>query len=229
MEYEQNTESISGPPPYKGLEILRELESLVPFEALVFDCDGTLADTTAVHEGAWVAAFAEQGLKMTSAWYRDRLSLSAEGLVEAMCANQDGISREKIYRTRARSYLENLVGISELSAAGVARVYAGSVPLAVASSGDRTLVVPTLEALSIAGLFEAVVTAEDVVRTKPAPDLYRRAAAELGVACQTCVAFEDTPGGLASAEAAGMKVIDVRRYRSTRFDARPTSSEVGHR
>lgn len=214
MEHEQNTASMSGPPPPdKGLEIIRELESLDPFEALVFDCDGTLADTTAVHEAAWVAAFAEQGLKMTSAWYRDRLSLSAEGLVEAMCANHDGISRERIYRTRARGYLENLGGISELSAAEVARAYAGSVPLAVASSGDRTVVAPTLEALSIAGLFEAVVTADDVVRSKPAPDLYRRAAAELGVACRTCVALEDTPGGLASAEAAGMKVIDVRRYR----------------
>lgn len=48
---------------------------------------------------------------------------------------------------------------------------------------------------------------------KPAPDLYRRAAAELGVACRTRVAFEDTPGGLESAETAGMKVIDVPRYR----------------
>jgi HAD superfamily hydrolase (TIGR01509 family) len=64
--------------------------------------------------------------------------------------------------------------------------------------------------LGIKGLFQAVVTSEDVIRQKPAPDIYLEAARRLGVAPQYCRAYEDTDLGLQSIRSAGMEAIDVR-------------------
>jgi beta-phosphoglucomutase-like phosphatase (HAD superfamily) len=92
----------------------------------------------------------------------------------------------------------------------VARPFHGRVPLAVASSGTRRPVVGALQAVGIAELFHAVVTAENVRRTKPAPDLFLAAAESLGICPLACIAFEDTDGGITAAAAAGMRIVDVR-------------------
>jgi beta-phosphoglucomutase-like phosphatase (HAD superfamily) len=92
----------------------------------------------------------------------------------------------------------------------VAHAYHGCVPLAVASSGSRCLVSAILEAIGVAGLFDAVITADDVRRNKPAPDVYLTACERLSVCPQDCIAYEDTDDGIRAASTAGMRVIDVR-------------------
>jgi beta-phosphoglucomutase-like phosphatase (HAD superfamily) len=76
----------------------------------------------------------------------------------------------------------------------------------------------SLEAVGILGLFDAVVTVEDVERGKPAPDLYLVALDRLRVAAADCVAYEDTDEGLAAAKAAGIRCIDVRPVPATGLD-----------
>jgi len=75
-------------------------------------------------------------------------------------------------------------------------------------------VVRTTERLGLRGLFGAIVTGDDVVRRKPAPDVYLEAARRLGVAPERCVAIEDSANGMRSAKAAGMRVVAIpnRRY-----------------
>ena len=80
----------------------------------------------------------------------------------------------------------------------------------MASSGVRTTVVKHLKHHGIFDLFDAVVTVEDVMHGKPAPDLYLLAALKLGVDPTRCVAYEDAELGMESAMAAGMAVVDVR-------------------
>ena len=86
---------------------------------------------------------------------------------------------------------------------------AGRFPVAVASGGLKSLVLATLDALGIHEHFQAVVTYEDVVHPKPAPDTYLEAARRLGVEPAACLVFEDTPLGIEAATAAGMQSVLV--------------------
>jgi HAD superfamily hydrolase (TIGR01509 family) len=89
------------------------------------------------------------------------------------------------------------------------REYRGRIPMAVASGGHRDLVERTLRELGIEGFFDAVVTSEDYVRGKPAPDPFLKAADLLRVAPERCLVFEDTATGEEAARAAGMACVLV--------------------
>ena len=82
--------------------------------------------------------------------------------------------------------------------------------MAVASGGTRRVVNETLGHIGIAHLFQAVVTSEDVIHQKPAPDIFLEAARRLGVAPEFCRAYEDTDLGMQAIRSAGMEAIDVR-------------------
>lgn len=82
-------------------------------------------------------------------------------------------------------------------------------PLAIASSSDREWVVGHLERLGIAGRFSAIVTRDDVARTKPDPELFTRAVEALEVAPERAVAIEDSIHGVVAAKSAGMRCVAV--------------------
>lgn len=92
----------------------------------------------------------------------------------------------------------------------IAHKYHGKVPLAVASSGNRSNVLDALRSNGILDLFDAVVTAEDVVNHKPAPDIFLLAAHKLGCDPKKCRGYEDANAGLQALHAAGMEAVDVR-------------------
>ena len=94
---------------------------------------------------------------------------------------------------------------------GVARENYGKIPLAVASGGTKSIIEQVLEHLGIRDLFQAIVTSEDIVNQKPAPDIFLEAARRLGVPPQFCRAYEDTDLGMRAIRAAGMEAVDVRR------------------
>jgi HAD superfamily hydrolase (TIGR01509 family) len=93
--------------------------------------------------------------------------------------------------------------------ADFAKSLSGKVPLAVASGGSRYVVEKTLKMLGCSDWFDEVVTADDVVNGKPAPDIFLKAAELLGVAAKSCLVIEDAQPGVMAAEAAGMKVITI--------------------
>jgi HAD superfamily hydrolase (TIGR01509 family) len=89
--------------------------------------------------------------------------------------------------------------------------------MAVASGGSRRTTRGVLEHLGVCDLFQAVVTADEVQRPKPAPDVFLEAARRIGVPPKHCRAFEDTDLGITAIRAAGMQAIDVREMkRATR-------------
>jgi HAD superfamily hydrolase (TIGR01509 family) len=90
-----------------------------------------------------------------------------------------------------------------------ARRVAESHPVAIASGGPRDIVHGMLRLSGLAPLFKVVVTPEDVVHGKPAPDMFLLAAKKIGVAPDKCLVFEDAEPGMRAAEAAGMKYVKV--------------------
>jgi sugar-phosphatase len=86
---------------------------------------------------------------------------------------------------------------------------AGRIPMAVASSSPRGLIHAVLDRFDVRPCFVAVVSGEEVLRPKPAPDIFLRAAAELGVPPEACAVFEDSIAGATAGRAAGMFVVAV--------------------
>jgi HAD superfamily hydrolase (TIGR01509 family) len=82
--------------------------------------------------------------------------------------------------------------------------------MAVASGGVKSIIEKVLIHLGIRDLFAAVVTSEDVMNQKPAPDIFLEAARRIGVAPQFCRGYEDTDLGMTAIRTAGMDAIDVR-------------------
>ena len=85
----------------------------------------------------------------------------------------------------------------------------GRIPFAVVSGGRRDSVIRSLTTVNLLDRFEAIVGAEDYIRSKPAPDAFLLAAERLGVAPGSCLVFEDTDLGIEAATAAGMASVRV--------------------
>ncbi len=86
---------------------------------------------------------------------------------------------------------------------------AGRLPMAVASSSPRRLIQAVLDRFDLQPRFAAVVSGEEVLRPKPAPDIFLRAATELGAPPERCAVFEDSLAGATAGQAAGMFVVAV--------------------
>ncbi len=183
------------------------------FDALIFDCDGTLVDTAPAHYSAIRHALQRIGRDMEPAWYFDRVGLTPDALLDAY-EIEDGrlpISRTELLKPYAVAFQRSSDQLQEVSiVADVARAWKDKVPIAVASNGQRGNVESSLKSVGLLNLFDHLVTAEDVRRGKPAPDIFLEAAARLGVKPERCIVLEDSDEGLTAAKAAGMQSIDIR-------------------
>jgi beta-phosphoglucomutase-like phosphatase (HAD superfamily) len=200
-------------PPTSQAQIqLERIAPTPPYAALIFDCDGTLADTLPVHFQAFVATFGKWGAALPQDWYYDRTALSAPEFIQSF--NQSfgyNFDPQIIDQERQQHFWQLLHQVQEVYAvAEIARSHYGKVPMAVASNGNRTVVEATIEAIQLRSLFETIVTLNDVAVGKPAPDLFLLAAERMGVAPQDCIVYEDSDAGLEAACRAGMRWVDVR-------------------
>lgn len=185
---------------------------LAQTQAIIFDCDGTLVDSSTVYAEAWATGFQLSGREMSPAWHGKRNGLSEHVLMDAFEKDHNVIlDRLAVVELMRQTYLNTAHKLREIEAVTtIARQHHQRVPMAVASGGPASIVVPTLRALGLDGLFDVVVTFDDVGKAKPEPDLLLETARRLGVAPADCLVFEDSEQGLRAAEAANMPVVDVR-------------------
>ena len=180
--------------------------------ALIFDCDGTLADTMPLHWRAWQTITHRHQITFTEDRFYALGGVPSRDILRMLCEEQKlGLDPLAIAKEKEKAYLELLphVGPIEVVVA-IAHNHAGKLPMAVASGGSRKAIESVLAHLGIRELFQAVVTNEDVVNQKPAPDIFLEAARRLGVAPEFCRGYEDTDLGMRAIRAAGMEAIDVR-------------------
>jgi len=183
-----------------------------PYKAIIFDCDGTLADTMPTHVKAWVASYKSFGIDISEQPFFEMGGMNNQAIIETL--NQkfgytlDVATTEEAKESR---YLSMIHTITEVKAvADIARAHQGEVPIAVASSGQGRVVQQTLTLLGLISLFDVIVTADDVTHAKPAPDIFLLAAERLGVAPADCIVYEDGDPGLEAARRANMRAVDVR-------------------
>ncbi len=185
----------------------------MPLCAAVFDLDGLMADSEPLAEWAWNQVLARYGQRLDGPTLQAILGLRVVDSARFLCERfRLPIPPEEAMAARDRLFLDAVPG--QLQARpGLYRLLdeldARRLPLGVATSGHRRYVALALRTLGVADRFAAVVTGEDVARGKPAPDVYRQAAARLGVSPVRCLALEDSPIGVEAAWAAGMVCVAV--------------------
>lgn len=184
-------------------------------EALIFDCDGTLADTMPLHWRAWEQTARHYELHFTEERFYALGGVPARNILAMLFVEQErtGLDAHKIAKEKEERYLQLLPEVKPIEpVVELARVCRGRLPLGIATGGSRPAIPRVLQALGILDWFGAVVTSQDVRNPKPAPDPFLEAARQLGVDPKRCRAYEDTDLGMASIRAAGMEAVDVRPW-----------------
>lgn len=183
------------------------------FEAVIFDCDGTLVDSMPAHFDAWCEALALHG---AGGIFKEDVFFAMGGrptrdiVVDLNSEYGLKLDPDAVSLAKRDAFLKKLHQVELIEeVAEFAKSLRGKVPLAVASGGSRHVVEKTLKLLGCSDWFDEVVTADDVANGKPAPDILLHAAKLLGVSPEKCLVIEDAEPGVKAAHAAGMKVVIV--------------------
>ena len=184
--------------------------------AVVFDFDGVLADSEELHLRAFQETFAARGWSLDEREYAerylgydDRTTMATYLRDHALPVGSELVDELTHEKALAFDRLLSSASVLYPAAPACVRALEARFPLAIASGSLRAEITGILERAGLLAAFRGIVSAEDVARSKPAPDPYLRAADVLGVRPEDCVAVEDSHWGLDAARDAGMKTIGI--------------------
>ncbi|HEX4143544.1 MAG TPA: beta-phosphoglucomutase family hydrolase [Pirellulales bacterium] len=196
-------------------------------DAIIFDCDGTLADTMPVHYEAWQETMFDYGLFLSEDRFYALGGWPTLVLAE-MLVREGGSSADprQIAHEKEAAFQRRLQSVRPIEpVVRVVRQHRGQLPIAVATGAIRPILDEILAHIGLADAFNALVSSEEVPHHKPAPDIFLEAARRLGVEPGGCLVYEDTDPGIEAARRAGMAYVDVRTLhmprRVTGPDRRP--------
>jgi len=184
----------------------------LPFKGIIFDMDGTLIASTQADFLAWKRTFADNGKELTYETYFPLLGMkSADVIKKELKLKGDEVDKALADKLL---YFEEIVetkGIYPIPYAEdlLKTVRAFPVKIALATSSRRMKMLMVMEKLNFLQYFEQVVTGEEVHKSKPAPDIFLRAAEKLNLAPEQCIVIEDASTGVTAAKSAGMKCIAI--------------------
>jgi beta-phosphoglucomutase-like phosphatase (HAD superfamily) len=184
-------------------------------KGLIFDCDGTLADTMPLHWRAWNAVTARHKLHFPEERFYAMGGVPSRDILKLLRVEQGlEIDPLAIAHEKEQEYLRIMHECGPIhEVVEIARAHHGRIPMAVASGGIQPIICSVLEKLGIRHFFATIVTSEMVKHQKPAPDIFLEAARRIGVEPRFCRGYEDTDLGMQAIRAAGMEAVDVRTMR----------------
>jgi beta-phosphoglucomutase len=196
-------------------------DAAYPVRALIFDMDGVLIDSNPAHREAWDVYNRQQGVETTPAMHQIIYGQRNDQIIRTFLGQHlsdaevfaHGAAKEALYREMVRPC------INQLLVPGIRRFLdsATGLGLAVATNAERENLDFVLREAGLGSFFRVAIDGHQVMRPKPDPEIYLRAALLLGFEPRACVVFEDSRAGVESALAAGMRVIGV----STTHDVLP--------
>ncbi len=184
--------------------------------AVLWDMDGTLIDSEEFHWISWRNTLANEGITITREQFLSSFGQRNDSIIPrwlGAAATPERIERISKAKEELYRYLVRRDGISPLP--GVAnwihRLHKEGWLQAIASAAPRANIDTVLEALSATHIFQGIVSADDVHRGKPDPEVFLTAASRVGVSPDRCIVVEDAVAGVQGARSAGMKSIGVNR------------------
>jgi beta-phosphoglucomutase family hydrolase len=185
-------------------------------KGLIFDLDGTLADTTPYHFIAWNLASKKFGIDMDKAFLRKFNGSPGKVIATEIIKKygmEDAISIEEIIKEKIRQFdkfqheIKPIIPVTD-----IVRKYHGIFPMAVGTGGHRKTVIRTLETTGMKNYFDIIVTSNDVDNFKPHPETFLKCAEMMNVEPSHIEVFEDSNLGLEAARRAGMIATDVSSW-----------------
>jgi HAD superfamily hydrolase (TIGR01509 family) len=181
------------------------------FDAYLFDCDGTIADSMPLHYLAWRQALGEWNCEFDERLFYQWGGRPTVEIVTALNAMRGLKMPVQAVADRKEvlyfEFLPQLKVIPEVLEHIEAQH--GRIPFAVVSGSTRESVEASLRSLNLLDRFDTLVCAGDYEKAKPAPDAFLMAAERLGVKPAACLVFEDTEMGIQAAHAAGMASVKI--------------------
>ena len=191
-------------------------------KGLIFDLDGTLADSMPWHYLAWQKACRRYGIQMDPALLRSETGSPGWMIAEKVIKNNgltNSVSPEEILHLKYEEFTalqHNIKPITPVTA--LVHKYYGKLPMAVGTGGQRMAVTDTLKIIGLGDIFEIVITANDVNKHKPDPETFLKCAGMMEVDPRECEVFEDGDLGIEAARRAGMLATDVRSWYRSDWD-----------
>ena len=182
------------------------------YRAMLFDLDGTLAETDSLHLPTWLDVLRPHGIEVDEAFYKENISGRSNGEVvrellpdlSAEVGRDIADAKEASFRERAGE-LEPLPGLLDFLRASKER----GLKTALVTNAPMENVEAILLALELDEFFDEVVLSDEVGPVKPDPAPYRAALDKLGIAPEEAVAFEDSTSGISSAVGAGIPTVGI--------------------
>jgi HAD superfamily hydrolase (TIGR01509 family) len=205
--------------------------NLDPLHAVVFDMDGTLIDSERVLMQHWLAAAAAEAWALSAADYLPCIGLNSVASDQHLARVLGSAARVEHLRRAVQTRLLQLPAAERFPLKPGARalleaLQARGVPCALASSSTAEEIAERLAAVGVDHFFAATAGGSEVPHGKPDPAVYRLATQRLGIEARYCVAIEDSTHGVASARAAGARVILVPDVREPEAAAREAAARV---
>lgn len=181
------------------------------FSALLFDLDGTLADTMPLHNKAWIETLKDHGYEMTYEILSEYAGVPTFKTVELFNERFNwNLEPHTILKHKEEKAAEGMKSVTTIhSTLEVVKHYHGVKPMAIVSGGMRVNVEALLRKLNLHDYFSVFVGADSTEKGKPHPDPFLLAAKLLNVDPKKCLVFEDGMAGIKGAQSCGMSVVHV--------------------
>ncbi len=182
--------------------------------AVIFDMNGVIIDDERIHQQSWKVYCKNHGFHITEEEFKKKVFGRTEKDTFEYLYNRK-ISKkelEEFSNERVDTAIEIFKPVMKMTP-GLKKLLKllsdNNIPMAVATSSRPRYVHFIMESFNIRPFFKVILTAEDIVKGKPDPEIYQKSAEKLGVSPHECVVIEDTLSGITSAKAAEMKVIGI--------------------
>jgi beta-phosphoglucomutase-like phosphatase (HAD superfamily) len=181
-------------------------------KGLIFDLDGTLADSIPTHIFCWHEACNSFGYSFNEELLIEMTGMPTRAFAEYIKRDSGcGLSVEEIMKLKQERFYQLAHTIKPIvMMADFAKKHYGKIPMSIGTGGSKVSSGLILQAIGLKPYFNIIVTSDDVVKHKPEPDTFLKCAELMGIAPEFCQVFEDGNPGIAAARAGGMMVTDVR-------------------
>ncbi|MCX2743429.1 HAD-IA family hydrolase [Mangrovivirga sp. M17] len=184
-------------------------------KALIFDLDGTLADTMEVHYEAYKKVTDSYGIDFSRQLFYDWAGTPTITTFERLkeMYQLDDMDPVDCTLRKRENFKKNFHLVNRIEPVfEIVREWHGKLPMAIGTGSSRQMGMKTIETLHMTPYFDHIITVDDVSKGKPDPETFAKCALLMGVETSDCLVFEDGEPGIVAARALNMKIVDVREY-----------------